>query len=384
MSDLSWGPSLWGARRDLWVFGSSFALPLLLVASALLLGVPHRELPEWAFLAFVVGVDVAHVYATLFRSYLDRQELARHRLRYWSVPIASYALAAWCWQQSPLFFFRVLAYLAVWHFVRQQAGWVALYRARAFDRSWRSRTIDGAAIYLATLFPLLSWHAAPEARRFAWFMAGDFVAAPALVAWLPVARALWLTALAVFALEQLRKLLRERRVEAGKVLVVFGTALTWYVGIVHTNGDFEFTVTNVLPHGIPYLALLYFYARARQVETPRVLASRVMAGGVASFLGLCLALAWFEEAAWARFVFHEHSAFFGEGNQLGSGLVSVLAPLLVVPQATHYWLDGLLWRRQATAERPAQRAALGFETSFERRAAAPGGLERVVDSKALS
>jgi hypothetical protein len=380
----SWGPFLWGARRDLWVFGSSFALPLLLVAGAALSGAPHRELPEWAFLAFVVGVDVAHVYATLFRSYLDRAELACHRLRYWSIPIVAYVLAALCWQRSPLFCFRVLAYLAVWHFVRQQAGWVALYRARAGDRSLRSRAVDGLAIYAATLFPLFSWHVAPESRRFAWFMAGDFVDAAALASWLPVARAAWLLALALFALEQLRKLAFERRVELGKLVLVVGTALTWYVGIVHTNGDFEFTVTNVLPHGIPYLALLYFYARARQAEAPRVLASRVMVGGVAAFLGSCVALAWFEEAAWARWVFHEHSGIFGQGSELGSLLTSLLAPLLVVPQATHYWLDGLLWRRRATAERPAQRAALGFDAAFAPGAAAANRLGRVVESRTLS
>jgi hypothetical protein len=363
---------LWGARRDLAVFGASFALPLLLVLGADLLGLPHRELPEWAFLVFVVGVDVAHVYATLFRSYLDREELARHPLRYWLVPCVVYALAALAWQRSPLFFFRVLAYLAVWHFVRQQAGWVALYRARAGDRSLRSRVIDTAAIYAATLFPLLYWHAAPESRRFAWFMAGDFVAAPWLVRALPLCQALWALALGAFALEQLQKLVRERRVELGKCLLVAGTALTWFVGIVLCNGDFEFTVTNVLPHGVPYLALLYFYAQRRRSEAPRALGSRVMAGGLLAFLGVCLLLATIEEALWARWVFHDHPSLFGQGegesSELSSLLVAVLAPLLVLPQATHYALDGLLWRRGDTAARPAQRAALGF----------------VVDSKAVS
>ena len=383
---MSWspGPFLWSARRDLWVFGSSFALPLLLVAGAALFGVPHRELPEWAFLAFVVGVDVAHVYATLFRSYLDREELGSHRLRYWSIPIVAYVLAALCWQRSPLFLFRLLAYLALWHFVRQQAGWVALYRARAGDRSFWSRLVDGLAIYAATLFPLFSWHVSAESRRFAWFMPGDFIDAAVLAPWLPAARAAWLVALALFLLEQLRKLAFERRVEVGKLLLVVGTALTWYVGIVYTNGDFEFTVTNVLPHGIPYLALLYFYARARQAEAPRVLGSRVMLGGVAAFLGLCVALAFFEEAVWARWVFHEHAGVFGQGSELGRVATSLLAPLLVVPQATHYWLDGLLWRRRATAERPAQRAALGFDGAFASGAAAASRLERVVESRALS
>jgi hypothetical protein len=359
---------LWGARRDLTVFGASFALPLLLVLGADVCGLPHRELPEWAFLAFVVGVDVAHVYATLFRSYLDRDELSRHPLRYWLVPCVVYALAALAWQRSPLFLFRVLAYLAVWHFVRQQAGWVALYRARANDRSLRSRLVDGCAIYAATLFPLLYWHAAAESRRFAWFMAGDFVAAPWLVRALPLCRALWALALGAFALEQLQKLARERRVELGKCLLVLGTALTWFVGIVLTNGDFEFTVTNVLPHGVPYLALLYFYAQRRRSEAPRALGSRVMAGGLLAFLGLCLLLAITEEAIWARWVFHDHAGLVGEGSALPRLLLGVLAPLLVLPQATHYALDGLLWRKADTAARPAQRAALGF----------------VIDSKSVS
>lgn len=375
-----YGPFLWSGRRDAWIFGASFALPVLLVLGAELFGVPHRELPEWAFLLFVVGVDVAHVYATLFRSYLDRDELGRHPVRYWLVPCATYVAAALAWQRSPLFLFRVLAYLAVWHFVRQQAGWVALYRARAGDRSLRSRAIDGAAIYAATLFPLLYWHAAPESRRFAWFMAGDFVGLPWLERALPFAELLWAAALLVFVLEQARKRFVERRIELGKCLVVAGTALTWYVGIVLTNGDFEFTVTNVLPHGVPYLALLYFYARARQREAPRLLGSRLMLGGVLGFLSLCVGFALIEEVAWGRWVFRDHAAVWGEGSELPNALLALLAPLLVVPQATHYALDGLLWRRSDTRARPAQRAALGFEPA----AADPGGLKRVVDSAALS
>ena len=353
------GPFLWSPRRDSWIFGGSFALPLLLVLLAQLSGMPHRELPEWAFLAFVVGVDVAHVYATLFRTYFDRQELGRHKLRYALLPVLAYLVAAALWSISPLTLFRALAYLALWHFVRQQAGWVALYRARAGDRSRRSRMLDGAAVYAATLYPLLEWHVAPESRRFAWFMAGDFIPLEAVAALLPWARGFWLLAFGGFAFEQARKLYTERRFELGKVVVVLGTALTWYVGIVATNGDFEFTVTNVLPHGVPYLALLYFYARERRREMPGLLGSRLLAAGVLGFLGVCLVAAVIEEGMWARFVFHDHAGLFG-ASSVSQAVVALLAPLLVVPQAVHYALDGLLWRRRDSAERPAQRAALGL------------------------
>ena len=45
---------------------------------------------------------------------------------------------------------------------------------------------------------------------------------------------------------------------------------------------------------------------------------------------------------------------------LPPGLLAVVVPLLMVPQATHYVLDGLLWRRKDTRRLPAQRRALGL------------------------
>jgi hypothetical protein len=353
---------LWSACADLGIFGLSFALPLTLVALARLLGSPNRDLPPWAFLACVVAVDVAHVYATGFRTYFDAAELRRHPLRYAGIPVLALALALLAAGHSLTALFRGLAYVAVFHFVRQQAGWVALYRRAAGDFSRRTRIIDNAAIYLATLYPLLEWHATPESRRFAWFMQGDFLAAPWLAEVLPLVRAAWLIALLAFVLGQLSKLYRERRLEAGKSLVVLGTALTWYVGIVACNGDFEFTVTNVLPHGIPYLALLYLYAQKRKAEQPGSFGARLLGGGLLSFSCVCLALALAEEALWDRLVWHDHPGLFGESPELPPLWARLCAAVLVLPQAVHYVLDGLLWRGRDSRERSAQREALGLRT----------------------
>jgi hypothetical protein len=41
--------------------------------------------------------------------------------------------------------------------------------------------------------------------------------------------------------------------------------------------------------------------------------------------------------------------------------LALLVPLLALPQATHYLLDGVLWRRTDTRRLRAQRAALGFD-----------------------
>src|SRR5207245_1522434 len=84
------GPWFWGARTDLAAFGGSAAVSLALVTFAHRAGFSDRAVPEWAWVAFVLGIDVAHVWATLFRTYLDGEEVRRHRTRYFAVPLAAY------------------------------------------------------------------------------------------------------------------------------------------------------------------------------------------------------------------------------------------------------------------------------------------------------
>ena len=364
------GPWLWGPRVDLGVFGGSALFALALVALAPRLGIGD-DLPEWGWLLFVLGVDVAHVWATLFRTYLDGEELRRHRARYLLLPVVVYALGVAIHAAGSLIFWRALAYVAVFHFIRQQVGWVAVYRARAWgpagdEESERERRVDrwvdDAAVYLATLYPLTWWHAHLAETPIAWFVQGDFVDVAALATQvLPLVRALWLAALVAYALRQLVLWRRSGRVQLGKTVVVGATTLTWHAGIVAVGTDFAFSVTNVLCHGVPYVALLWFYARARQRHAPEALGSRVVTGGLGAFLGVMLLLAFSEELAWDWLVWGQRGWLFGKrGALLDHGWQTWIVPLLSLPQATHYALDGLLWRRGDTRANAAQREALGF------------------------
>ncbi|MEN9577783.1 MAG: hypothetical protein RJA70_792, partial [Pseudomonadota bacterium] len=65
------GPWLWGPRVDLLTFGGSALFALGLVFAREPLGISGPDLPEWGWLAFILLIDVAHVYSTLFRTYFD-------------------------------------------------------------------------------------------------------------------------------------------------------------------------------------------------------------------------------------------------------------------------------------------------------------------------
>jgi len=363
-------PWLWNAPVDLAAFAGSAVVALALSAAAGAAGITAVSDLAWLFL--VLGIDVAHVHSTWLRTYFDREELARQKLRYVAVPLALYVAGLGLYLDSPLGFWRVLAYLAVFHFVRQQAGWVALYRARSGEPASASgRLVDTAAIYAATAFPLFFWHAHAESRRFSWFVSGDFVSLP-LERWVPLAAGVWGLLLGAFCVRELHRARVTRRLALGKILVVLSTALTWAVGIVFSNSDFVFTATNVIPHGVPYAILLALYARERARRRPEWRFAPVVATGVSGFVCLVLGLAFVEELAWDRFVDHDRSWLFGQGSELGGVALALIVPLLALPQATHYVLDGLLWRRAETRALPAQRAALGLEPRVEPASAAFG------------
>ncbi len=355
------GPWLWGARVDLSLFGGSALLALALVLVGRLTGISHEPFPEWAWLVLVLGIDVAHVHSTWFRTYLDRGELARHPVRYALVPLLAYAASVALYAHGEAHFWRVLAYLAIFHFVRQQAGWVAVYRARASQKTLVERLVDDAAVYAATLYPLLHWHAEPGVRSFGWLVDGDVAALGFLQGLLPLARVLWAAALGAFFLRQAWRLVAQRSFDAGKTLVVSTTAVCWYVGIVASSSDYEFTVTNVVIHAAPYLGLLWFYGVAAGVERPQTLVARVSRSGVPVFLALVLSFAFLEEVLWDGFVWHERPWLLGTfGSWALKDALMWVVPLLALPQATHYLLDGIIWRRSETRARPEQQRALGF------------------------
>ena len=329
--DLTWlFVPVWGV----WVV--TFCLPEAWVTA---------EVPLWIWVVFVLGIDVSHVWSTLFRTYLDREEFQHHRKLLIIAPVLAFAGAAAISAISMSLFWRVLAYVAVFHFVKQQYGFMRIYKAKArdFKKQWIT---DNFVIYLSMLYPVFFWHINLD-RQFSWFISGDFIQwQPEFISTINLIGS-WLYVLMIgswLVQEFFRS--KGQSFPMGKVLWVLTTAGNWYIGIVYFNSDLVFTITNVVAHGIPYMALVLFYQRRkfqlRAISFGKIKYGLMVIGGV-----LMLALG--EEYFWDLFVNKENGDFFASFLPYFETVPAlhwqVLATaVLSVPQITHYIVDGFIWK----------------------------------------
>ena len=348
-----------------WIFSPRFDLAFIL-APAILVTIAavafHGELSDAAtvsplvWLVLIVGVDVSHVYSTLFRTYLDKQEFAARPLLYIMTPIVAWLAGCLLYSAGSLVFWRVLAYAAVFHFVRQQYGFMMIYGRRERDLAPWCRRLDKAAIYGATLYPLIYWHC--HAREFDWFVRGDFlsIGLPLLGTAAGIAYAM---VLAAYGAKESLLLRRGHGFNLPRNLLLAGTALSWFAGIVLFDNDLVFTATNVVAHGVPYMALIWGYGRNQAaLQGPRStflspwIARAFTWKAVPLFIGALFLLAVLEEGLWDGLVWREHGRLFWPAFSSLPGIRSPtlawLVPLLAVPQATHYILDAFIWRMHVT------------------------------------
>ena len=361
---------LFSMKLDLMAFLGSALLAFLLIAVGWFFQILHEDTPEWIWVSTILMIDVAHVYATGFRVYFDREELKRRPILYGAVPVLCFLVGSVLYSEGSFLFWRVLAYLAVFHFVRQQYGWVMLYRAKRKETARWEHWLDSLTIYLCTIYPLVYWHCHLP-RAFHWFHPNDFLATAEWFAQM-LAPIYWI-ALALYLINSMRKYLKGNA-NPGKDLVVLTTAICWYLGIVSWNSDYVFTVTNVIIHGVPYIILIAWYQQnqnspstwntnsSQSIEPiPNSNQTPTMESNLSCdesrnagiswstwgrILGIIWMLAYMEMLFWDKGIWHKREWLFGSSFplELQAGW---LAPLLAVPQLTHYVLDGFIWKRRS-------------------------------------
>lgn len=327
------------------------AIPFLCCLSLFFIPVPvlqSNDIPEVMWLFLVVFIDVAHVYSTMYRTYADKQLVNKHKNLFFGLPLLLLLLSIILHSINGLLFWRALAYLAVYHFIRQQYGFMKLY-SRKNNYSKTKQRIDAITIYSVTILPVLFWHFSNN-RNFTWFIKGDFY----LMDLHPrvsqlIVGLFWMVVL-VYIISEIAESIKSKHTNLQKNAIVIGTALSWYMGIVYFNSDMVFTFLNIVCHGIPYMALVWVHGKKSNASKTHNNFLKIIYGRFSLLLFLLpiLLFAYTEEGLWDLFVWNEHgTVFFSSGDSefsLSKGLLNIVVPLLSLPQLFHYVIDGFIWK----------------------------------------
>ena len=300
----------------------------------------------WVIL--VLLIDVAHVYSTLYRTYFDPHSLKKQRSLLWSIPVTALVCGIILYSINDLLFWRILAYVAVFHFIRQQYGFMRLYSRKEVSSKYE-QIIDKVVIYYATLYPILYWHFYGP-RNFNWFMEKDFVYVRSEFM-LILCTVIYFVILTIYLIKEILFVIKNRNFNIPKFLIISGTILSWYFGIVYYNGDMAFTLLNVVSHGIPYMAMVWIYGQknyTRPGKGSKFLKLVFSRYGIICFIALLCVFAFVEEGLWDITLWKEHESIFGTESlpelKLSHSVLSIIVPLLALPQVTHYILDGFIWK----------------------------------------
>lgn len=320
------------------------------------------DIPLWVWVVFIMGLDVGHVWSTIFRTYLKKNEFERNKKLFTTAPIVVFIAIFLVSSFSLDLFWRLMAYLAVFHFIKQQYGFLMLYKSKTGGVKRKKWIGDKFIIYFATLYPVLYWHLMPD-RTFTWFVENDFLNVQTLInldktVLISIFNSLnivyWLLIL-VWLFEELFFSLKENNnIAFGKVLWVLTTAGNWYIGIVYFNADLVFSVTNVVAHGIPYIALIIYYNEKKKSIETNTIANRITLPKwlktAAIVLGVTTGIAFLEEYFWDMWFFRDRPEFFSSILSYPANILedpvwqSLGIALLALPQVTHYVLDGFIWK----------------------------------------
>lgn len=311
----------------------------------------NASISDFSWIILVLLIDVAHVYSTLYRTYFDKEMLQYDKTILYAIPLVAFLCSVVLYNLSSFWFWRVMAYTAVFHFIRQQYGFMRLYSRKDAYNKWQI-LLDKFVIYYATIYPIIYWHCSTN-RRFDWFVDGDFLLYKnSIIVFLSTV--LYYAMVLCFIANTLYVAVTKNTINIPKTLVIAGTLLSWYFGIVYFNGDMTFTLLNVVSHGIPYMALVWIYSYKKHQSKPTystTINKKVFAKyGWLLFIAIIFLLAYIEEGLWDGLVWKENKRIFHLFAQPlinpSHQVLSFIVPFLALPQITHYIIDGFIWKSE--------------------------------------
>lgn len=360
----------WALSRRFDTLGFVMPIFVAFLLVPLTRSVPDSEVPLIYYVPLVMMVDVAHVYGTLLRTVFDSEATAANFSIFVKAPVFLFIITfliiviggeelAW----------TLLAYFAIFHFMKQPFGILCLFKARMGDFDPSQHRIDYWTCMTGALCPVLLDHCRLRAtvcdRDFClplvraddeymkWFNNGE-----KYLFRLPAAARspIWVI-YAVVPLLWLANICRRRfhgcRFNPGKVWIMLVQYVSWYVGVVGKHEVRALAFVNLF-HGVSSMVLVYVVVQRRyatlRAKRPESMCWRdrlceTLVSSPWVYIIFMVVLGVLEDGAWEVFFYQRYLPDMGYRLPKIDGLERALVmALFMQPQLIHYFLDAYIWR----------------------------------------
>ncbi len=296
-------------------------------------------------------LDSGHVFATVFKTYFDSHEFKKLRKLLIFLPVGVFIFCFFFSYLNLPLFGQFVAYMAVFHFIRQQYGLVCLYENQEL-RTGRGFSIDYLLIHMSCLYPMIYWHA-HYPKHIQWFSPTNFFKISP--AYEELARYFYIALIVLYLGKEILFFFQGKKISLSKQLIHLGTALCWNLAIVYFDSILVFILLVEVSHAMAYLSLIGFHSKkAIKNDYDKSIFKKVkyrhfFSGHALLFLLLIFVLGVGLDTL--GFVFFSHP--FVELRDIvpeffitGDWKVAMLLALFTVVQFTHYILDGFIWKRK--------------------------------------
>lgn len=291
--------------------------------------------PPFLFLLWGwIIVDGSHVYSSLLVTYGDKDMYRQLKTYMWGIPLVIMVTAfTLSYIGKAQYFYYLLAYSAMIHFIRQEFGWMKI--ASKLDSStpkWLYYT-DVCTSYSMTILPLL-W-AIRDTVVAQWYRPGDVFGVPLVVAeW--ALKCFW-PIVSVFLLANAYHTFKTKTFNSSKMLVFLNTLFGWYIAKTFTTNPYLAGWFFIFHHGLPYYFIVF--------KTERVSSQYNWVKSIGKFkfpimyLGCVLVFYLFLMA-------HSGNSFVYALKKSHPIFFSLVYCISIMPQLTHFILDGMIWKKK--------------------------------------
>ncbi|MCB0346260.1 MAG: hypothetical protein KDD66_14170 [Bdellovibrionales bacterium] len=306
------------AKYDFVFFiGSAGASLLLYLFHLLLVSTFNLRLEERtgliSFVLFIGLFDMPHILQTFSRTHADRQEYERHRNRItWGLVAALIIGEVLLAAELEDYLFMVGALYGIWHILRQNVGFVKIYKALHKDFARIDNLLDSGIFYATVLACVTELE--------------ELIGAAVVVA-------------VLFVVRQIQLAVKTGSVNLPKLLFIgVQIPLYWYLFFGLDVPILLFVAIETIYHDIQYYGWIRFYQKQRFREDPGF-ANRWLIRTVAASLII-------SGVTYSAFV-SSGATYFSELNR--DVLTYFFVPLYMLV-LYHYYIEGFIWRFRESPE----------------------------------